>query len=117
MFIDTISDESTGKGNVAETIADTVGNQVAGRQKRQAEQDGPGGGLGGGFGGGPGGGPGGGIFSEDGNFPQNQVGPPDPPEVNEDFSRDADFLQLYMELSTDVRHVIGHRLSQVLTSL
>ena len=101
MFIDTISDESTGKGNVAETIADTVGNQVAGRQKRQAEQDGPGGG----------------IFSEDGNFPQNQVGPPDPPEVNEDFSRDADFLQLYMELSTDVRHVIGHRLSQAWISL
>ena len=114
MFIDTISDESTGKGNVAETIADTVGNQVAGRQKRQAEQNGPGGGLGGGPGEGPGGGPGGGIDPDDERF---QPGPPEPPEVNEDFSRDADFLQLYMELSTDVRHVIGHRLSQVLTSL
>ena len=110
MIIDTISDESKGKAaeTVAETIADTVGNQVAGRQKRQAQQ---------GPGGGPGGGSGGGIGPDDERFQPGQQGEPDPPPVNEDFSRDADFLQLYMELSTDVRHVIGHRLSQVLTSL
>ena len=108
MLIDTISDES--KGKVAETVAETVGNQVAGRQKRQAQQ-GPGPGDG------SGGGSGGGIGPDDERFQPGQQGEPDPPPVNEDFSRDADFLQLYMELSTDVRHVIGHRLSQVLTSL
>ena len=108
MLIDTISDES--KGKVAEIVAETVGNQVAGRQKRQAQQ-GPG------PGGGSGGGSGGGIGPDDERFQPGQQGEPDPPPVNEDFSRDADFLQLYMELSTDVRHVIGHRLSQVLTSL
>ena len=44
-------------------------------------------------------------------------GEPEPPEVNEDFSRDADFLQLYMELTPGVRHLIGHRLTQAWTSL
>ena len=85
-----------------------------GRKKRQAgqegQQGGPPDGPPDGFGGGPGLNPG-------GNFQQGQQGEPEPPEVNEDFSRDADFLQLYMELTPDVRHVIGHRLTQAWTSL
>ena len=124
MLIDTISDESTGKvaetvaETVSETIADTVGNQVSGggltgRQKRQAGQGGqPNGPLNG-----PPDGVGGGL-DPGGNFQNDQgrQGEPDPPPVNEDFSRDADFLQLYMELTPDVRHRIGHRLTQAWTS-
>ena len=125
MFIETISSESSDTDTIKFSVAETIGGQVGGgglgggpegqgRKKRQAgqegQQGGPPDGPPDGFGGGPGLNPG-------GNFQQGQQGEPEPPEVNEDFSRDADFLQLYMELTPDVRHVIGHRLTQAWTSL
>ena len=41
---------------------------------------------------------------------------PEPPPVNEDFSRDADFLKLFMELPHYLRHGIGHLHNEVESS-
>ena len=41
---------------------------------------------------------------------------PEPPPVNEDFSRDADFLKLFMELPHFLRHGIGHLHNEVESS-
>lgn len=47
------------------------------------------------------------------NEPNENEDAVEQPAVNKDFSSYAEFLQLFMELPTDVRHDIGHLLGPV----
>ena len=46
----------------------------------------------------------------------HREGEPDLPSVNADFSRDEDFLKLFMELPHNLRHGIGHLDNEVVST-
>ena len=86
-------DTESGKGNSnTETNADSKTNSETGKEKE---------------------GGGGARKKRSSNGNEGNGDTAEKPAVNEDFENYAEFLQLFMELPTDVRHDIGHLLGPV----